>query len=214
MLPAGAVLHMLEDPAGATDLALELHRLAEETTGTLLIYFVGQGIVSTSGALCLAAGDTQLRYPDLTGLEYDKVRSALLDSPAQVKLVILDCCYSGRIIHGLAGAGESQLVDSTDIRGVCTLTAADQVAHVSSRDETAGTSFTQVLCNSVRRGIPGPPPALALTDIYPKLKSTLKARGLPEPDQRGTGTVESYPFSCNVAYTGGTGFRLLPQNPP
>ncbi|MFH9426515.1 hypothetical protein [Streptomyces sp. NPDC017529] len=36
-------------------------------------------------------GDTQLRYPDLTGLEYDKVRSALLDSPAQVKLVILDC---------------------------------------------------------------------------------------------------------------------------
>ncbi|MFE4422011.1 caspase domain-containing protein [Streptomyces sp. NPDC056817] len=204
-------VHVLEDPAGATDLALELHRLAEETTGTLLIYFVGHGIVSKSGALCLAAGDTQLRYPDLTGLEYDKVRSALLDSPAQVKLVILDCCYSGRIIHGLAGAGESQLVDSTDIRGVYTLTAADQVAHVPSRDETAGTSFTQVLCDIVRSGIPGAPPALALTDIYPKLKSTLKARGLPEPNQRGTDTVESYPFSRNVAYTGGTGFRLLPQ---
>ncbi|MFJ1656881.1 hypothetical protein ACIOC2_37175 [Streptomyces sp. NPDC088337] len=83
-------VHVLEDTAGATDLALELHRLAEETTGTLLIYFVGHGVVSKSGALCLAAGDTQLRYPDLTGLEYDKVRSALLDSPAQVKLVILD----------------------------------------------------------------------------------------------------------------------------
>ncbi|MCC9711627.1 caspase family protein [Streptomyces sp. MNU76] len=204
-------VHVLEDPAGATDMALELHRLAEETTGTLLIYFVGHGVVSKSGALCLAAGDSQLRYPDLTGLEYDKVRSALLDSPAQVKLVILDCCYSGRIIHGLAGTGESQLVDSTDIRGVYTLTAADQVAHAPSRDETASTSFTQVLCDVVRSGIPGAPPALALTDIYPKLKSTLKARGLPEPNQRGTDTVESYPFSRNVAYTGGTGFRLLPQ---
>ena len=204
-------VHVLEDPAGATDLALELHRLAEETTGTLLVYFVGHGVASKSGALCLAAGDTQLRYPDLTGLEYDKVRSALLDSPAQVKLVILDCCYSGRIIHGLAGAGESQLVDSTDIRGVYTLTAADQVAHVPSLDETAGTSFTQVLCDVVRSGIPGAPPTLALTDIYPKLKSTLKAGGLPEPNQRGTDTVESYPFSRNVAYTGGTGFRLLPQ---
>jgi hypothetical protein len=204
-------VHVVENPAGATDLALGLHRLAEETTGTLLIYFVGHGVVSKSGALCLAAGDTQLRYPDLTGLEYDKVRSALLDSPAQVKLVILDCCYSGRIIQGLAGAGESQLVDSTDIHGVYTLTAADQVAHVPSRDETAATSFTHALCDVVRSGIPGAPPALALTDIYPKLKSTLKARGLPEPNQRGTDTVESYPFSRNVAYTGGTGFRLLPQ---
>ncbi|MEU1320675.1 caspase family protein [Streptomyces tibetensis] len=204
-------VHVLEDSAGATDLALEVHRLAEETTGTLLIYFVGHGVVSKSGALCLAAGDTQLRYPDLTGLEFDKVRSALLDSPAQVKLVILDCCYSGRIIQGLAGAGDSQLVDSTDIHGVYTLTAADQVAHVPSRDETAATSFTQVLCDVVRSGIPGAPPALALTDIYPKLKSTLKGRGLPEPNQRGTDTVVSYPFSRNVAYTGGTGFRLLPQ---
>ena len=41
--------------------------------------------------LCLAAGDTRLRYPDLTGLEYDKVRSARLDSPARLRLVILDC---------------------------------------------------------------------------------------------------------------------------
>ncbi|MDN3259855.1 caspase family protein [Streptomyces sp. CSDS2] len=204
-------VHVLEDPTGATDLALELHRLAEETTGTLLIYFVGHGVVSKSGALCLAAGDTQLRYPDLTGLEYDKVRSALLDSPAQVKLVILDCCYSGRVIHGLAGAGESRLVDHTDVRGVYTLTAADQVAHVPSRDETAGTSFTQVLCDIVRSGIPGAPPTLALTDIYPRLKNVLKTRGLPEPNQRGTDTVESYPFSRNVAYAGGTGFRLLPQ---
>ncbi|MFD8050143.1 caspase domain-containing protein [Streptomyces chartreusis] len=204
-------VHILEDPAGATDLALEVHRLAEQTTGTLLIYFVGHGVVSRSGALCLTAGDTQLRYPDLTGLEYDKVRSALLDSPAQVKLVILDCCYSGRIIQGLAGAGESQLVDSTDIRGVYTLTAADQVAHVPSHGESAGTSFTQALCDVVRSGIPGAPPALALTDIYPKLKSTLKAHGFPEPNQRGTDTVESYPFSRNVAYAGGSGFRLLPQ---
>lgn len=204
-------VHVLEDPAGATDLALEVHRLAEETTGTLLIYFVGHGLVSKSGALCLAAGNTQLRYPDLTGLEYDKVRSALLDSPAQVKLVILDCCYSGRIIQGLAASGESQLVDSTDIHGVYTLTAADQVAHVASRDETAGTSFTQVLCDIVRIGIPGAPPALALTDIYPRLKSTLKARGLPEPNHRVTDTVASYPFSRNVAYAGGAGFRLLPQ---
>ncbi|MEW1611495.1 MULTISPECIES: caspase family protein [unclassified Streptomyces] len=204
---------VVEDPAGAAELALQLHRLAEETTGTLLIYFVGHGVVTKTGALCLTTGHTQLRYPDLTGLEYNKIRSALLDSPAQVKLVILDCCYSGRVIHGLAGADESHLADAADIRGVYTLTAADQAAHVPPPEEqkTACTSFTGALRDIVRNGIPGAPPMLALSDIYPNLKHTLKACGLPEPNQRGTDTVESYPFSRNVAYTGGTGFRLVPR---
>ncbi|MGA5118624.1 caspase family protein [Streptomyces pseudogriseolus] len=204
---------MLEDPAGAAEPALQLHRLAEETTGTLLIYFVGHGVVTKTGALCLATGDTQLRYPDLTGLEYDKVRSALLDSPAQAKLVILDCCYSGRVIHALSGADESHLADATDVRGVYTLTAADQAAHVPPLEEqkTACTSFTAALRDIVRDGIPGAPPMLALSDIYPQLKHTLKARGLPEPNQRGTDTVESYAFSRNVAHTSGTGFRLIPR---
>lgn len=94
-----------------------------------------------------------------------------------------------------------------------TLTAADQVAHVPppEEQETACTSFTGVLRDVVRDGIPGAPPVLTLSDIYPKLRNTLQARGLPEPNQRGTDTVEAYPFSRNVAYTGGTGFRLLPQ---
>ena len=206
-------VHMFVDSASTTELTLELHRLAEETTGTLLLYFVGHGVVTRTGALCLATGGTRLRYPDLTGLEYDKVRNALLDSPAQVKLVILDCCYSGRVIHGLTGAGENHLADTTDIRGAYTLTAADQVAHVPpvKEQETACTSFTGALRDVVRDGIPGAPPMLALTDIYPKLRNTLKARGLPEPNHRGTDTVAAYPFSRNAAYTGSTGFRLLPQ---
>ncbi|WSQ15096.1 caspase family protein [Streptomyces sp. NBC_01231] len=210
--PANRV-HVYMDPADTTALALEVHRLAEETTGALLLYFVGHGVVTRTGALCLATGATQLRYPDLTGLEYDKVRNALLDSPAQVKLVILDCCYSGRVIHGLTGAGESHLADTTDIRGVYTLTAADRIAHVppAKEQETACTSFTGALRDVVHQGIPGAPPMLALTDIYPKLRNTLKARGLPEPNQRGTDTVEAYPFSRNAAYSGGAGFRLLPR---
>ncbi|MEU0413551.1 hypothetical protein ABZ307_37965 [Streptomyces griseorubiginosus] len=67
-------VHVVENPAGATDLALGLHRLAEKTAGTLLIYFVGHGIVSKSGALCLAAGDTQLAIP--TSPTWSTTRSA------------------------------------------------------------------------------------------------------------------------------------------
>ncbi|MFE7277415.1 caspase family protein [Streptomyces sp. NPDC057623] len=202
---------VLEDPVGAAESALRLHRLAEETTGTLLLYFVGHGTVTRTGELCLATGDTQIRYPDLTGLEYDKVRGALLESPAQVKLAILDCCYAGRAIRGLAGSEKDHLAEVTDIHGVYTLTAADRTAHVPPDQTAACTSFTGVFLDVVREGIPGAPRVLALSDIYPELKRALKTRGLPEPNQRGTDTVKAYPFSRNVAYAGGEGFRLVPQ---
>ncbi|MEV5881582.1 Eco29kI family restriction endonuclease [Streptomyces sp. NPDC052020] len=206
-------VHVLEDPVGSSKLGLRLHRLAEETTGTLLVYFVGHGVLTKTGSLCLATGETQLRYPDLTGLEYDKVRGALLDSPAQVKLVILDCCYSGRAINGLSGSDQSTFAVAAEISGVYTLTAADRAAHVPSPEvqKTACTSFTGVLDYVVRAGIPDAPAQLSLSDIYPKLKHELKIRNLPEPNQRATDTATSYPFSRNVAYTGGTGFRLIPQ---
>ncbi|MBL1120384.1 caspase family protein [Streptomyces sp. 110] len=210
---AESQVHVLEDPVGSSELALRLHRLAEKTTGTLLVYFVGHGVLTKTGALCLATSDTQLRYPDLTGLEYDKVRSALLGSPAQVKLVILDCCYSGRAINGLAGSDQSHFAAAAEISGVYTLTAADQVAHVPSPEaqKIACTSFTGALNDVVRSGIPNAPALLSLSDIYPKLKHVLRVRNLPEPNQRATDTATFYPFSRNVAYAGGTGFRLIPR---
>ena len=83
-------------------LITELRRWARETTDVLIVYFVGHGIITPQGELCLALTDTALDDPDVTGLEYRFVRSALIDSPARIKVVILDCCYSGRAIQAMA----------------------------------------------------------------------------------------------------------------
>ncbi|MEV0266042.1 caspase family protein [Streptomyces sp. NPDC050617] len=209
---------VLEDFQDAARLALELRKLAEETTETLLVYFVGHGVISETGDLCLTTGDTDLRYPDLTALEYERVRRILLNSPAQVKLVILDCCYSGRVIHGLSSPAENQLAAATEVRGVYTLTAADRTAHVVplAEQKAACTSFTGVLRDIIRQGVPGGPPTLALDDVYLELRRVLKERGLPEPNRRGTDTVDLHVFSRNAAYrppdTEGAGFRLIPRD--
>ena len=89
------------------------------------------------------------------------------------------------------------------LEGVYTLTATtrNRTAHVPPPDQqdTACTSFTGELRDLIRSGIPGKPPLLTFSDIYPALRQRLLAKGLPAPSQRGTDTAHQFPFTANAA---------------
>lgn len=190
---------VLKDPSDVRRLVQTLRRLAGESTDVLLVYFAGHGTITRRGQLCMILTDTEYTDADITGLEFERVREVLLDSPARTKIVILDCCYSGRAIEVLSGP--AAIADSTDIRGAYTLTASDHTAHVVALDQQAGasTSFTGELLDLVRTGIVDGPAKLTLSDVYVHLRHRLQARGLPAPNQRGTDTVGRYAFARNVA---------------
>lgn len=166
----------------------------------LLIYFVGHGVLSDRGELCLAIKSTEFSDPDVTGVEYQRVRDVLVHSPAQMKVTILDCCYSGRAIEALSSA--QAIADSTFTQGAYTLTASDQAAHVPplAAQLTGLTSFTDEFVKLIRAGVPGGPQNLALHEIYIHLLLRLKARGLPSPNQRGTDTADRFIFTRNAAW--------------
>jgi uncharacterized membrane protein HdeD (DUF308 family) len=191
-------ISVLTDPVDVRRLVQTLRRLAATTDDVLLVYFVGHGTILRRGQLCLVLSDTDAQDPDVTGLEFERIREALLDSPARTKIVILDCCYSGRAIEALGGAA---VADSTDTRGVYTLSASDHTAHVPAPDRQAGahTSFTGELLDLLRTGIPNGPEKLTLSLIYLHLRRRLETRQLPAPNQRGTDTVSQYPFTRNAA---------------
>lgn len=204
------------DPENVGRFAQQLRRIAEQTTGVLLLYFVGHGTITRRGDLCLTLTDTDADGVEYSGLDYSKVKDILIDSPAQIKVVILDCCYSGRAIEILAGT-EAHLADTTDIRGVYTLTAADQAAHVVAieQQDEARTSFTAELVDLIRSGITDGPSTLTLNLIYGQLLRRLVASNLPRPNQRGTDTADRYPFTKNVAVTGETArIRLSSRQRP
>jgi hypothetical protein len=211
---------VIPDPRDPAEVAVRLRRIAEETSDTFLVYFVGHGFTTETGELCLATGNTLRLDADLTSLEYEKVRRILIGCKAQVKLVILDCCHAGRAIQTLSPADENQLAAAADIRGAYTLTAADQAAHLPPPEQQrdACTSFTETLCDVVRLGVPGGPAGLALSEIYWELRRELKARGLPEANQRGTDTVGLHVFSRNRAYyappSAGRAFPMVAPNYP
>lgn len=190
------------DPVDSRQVITEIREAAETTTGTLLLYFVGHGAILPTGKVALAVTDTRRSQVDVTGVDYDYVRDALHRSPAQVKIVILDCCHSGRALEGLSSG---EFAEQTEIRGTYSLAAAMAVAHVPPpREQRAGarTSFTGELLDLIVEGVPGGPRQLGLDDLYRHLLPRLRAAGLPEARQFQTDTVRDFPFVTNAAFTG------------
>jgi len=187
---------------------IKLRRWAQETTEVFLLYYVGHGTPGEKGP-CLTLTDTQVEYPDVTGLEYRHVRKALRDSPARIKIVILDCCYAGRAIPPVQ-SGQALF---TDISGTYVLAAADHAAHVPENQELACTSFTGELLDLIRKGITDGPEELTLEDIYRHLRARLGEVDLPDPNCGGTDTAGAFRFARNAAFRQGPPIPRFPQEP-
>ncbi|MBM7774748.1 hypothetical protein JOD54_004952 [Actinokineospora baliensis] len=200
--PADRVTVIL-NPTSVADLASRVADLAEATTGVLLFYYVGHGVLSSRAELCLTVTSTRPNRPRISGLPWDVVAEVLRESPARLRLAIVDCCFAGQAIEALAAADGPTLADLVHVEGTYTLTATtrNRVAHVPPPDQqdSACTSFTGELLDLVRAGIPDKPAQLSFGDIYPLLRQRLQAKGLPAPNQRGTDTASQFPFATNAA---------------
>ncbi|GAA0631796.1 hypothetical protein GCM10010174_60940 [Kutzneria viridogrisea] len=191
------------DPANAGRLLSWLRGLAETTTGVLLLYFVGHGVLSEHGELCLAVTDTDPANPDATGLEYTKIKRMLYDgTPATTRIAILDCCFSGRAIGLGTDNHGSQLANLSETAGAYTLTASDHLAHVPPGGEgNPRTAFTGELLDLLGHdGVAGGPAGLTLGEIYPILRR-LGAKGLPRPNQRSDDTGAAFVFARNRKFS-------------
>ncbi|HEX3779716.1 MAG TPA: hypothetical protein VHX38_08600 [Pseudonocardiaceae bacterium] len=183
----------ITNPTNAGRLMGWLRQLAAETTGGLLLYFVGHGQPSEhTGELCLAIADTDYANPDSTGLEYTKIKRMLHGgTPATTRIAILDCCYSGTVV----GLGPDDLAGQSNWAGAYTLTAADgdERAQVPPDDQgDPRTAFTGELLDLLTLGIPGCPPDLTLGAIFPRLRQRLAAKGLPRPNQRSDDSAAAF----------------------
>jgi hypothetical protein len=194
---------VIANPISAAGLATQIADLAESTTGVLLLYYVGHGVLSASGELCLTVTSTRPDRPKISGLPWETLGEVLRGCAATVRLAILDCCFAGQATETLAGGSELGLADIAHVEGVYTLAATtrNRAAHVlpPGQQDTACTSFTGELRDLIQCGIPGKAPQLTFSDIYPVLRQRLRAKGLPVPSQRGTSAVDMFHFSANAA---------------
>jgi predicted RNA-binding protein with RPS1 domain len=188
------------DEADIRLLGRSLRSAAQQAEDLLLVFYTGHGLLSSKRhELYLALADSEWAEPEFNSLEYHKLRDAVLDSRAANKVIILDCCFSGRVVTDAMADPFSEVVGQICVDGTYVLASAprDQVALILPGEEH--TAFTGRFIQLLRDGLPGGSSLLTIDDLYQRLLVTMRAEGLPLPEKLATRTTGLLALARNRA---------------
>jgi Caspase domain len=189
---------VLWDPVDTRTVYRSLRQYAKATEDTLLVYFAGHGCTGPRNELYLGLSETDSSELSVSALPFGLLRDIFIESPAANRVLILDCCFSGRAIQDMSGTEEA-ILGQVAIEGTYTLASTPANAVALAPTGATYTAFTGELLAILRNGIPGGPPLLTFDAIYRRLRHVMMTHGLPIPAQRGTGTIELLALSRNQA---------------
>jgi hypothetical protein len=183
-----------------------LQRVAKEATDTLVVYYVGHGFLDEddNDSLLLALPGTRRRQ-HFSALPYEEIRRAVRNAGARRKVVILDCCYSGRAHSDgfLDSAGDAQqLAHQAPIEGACVLTATSDYARARATPGGHYTDFSGALISALENGLPGNGPYLDVQSVFAFLRQEMRSRSLPLPHLSTRDDGSALVLGRNVAHTG------------
>jgi DivIVA domain-containing protein len=186
----------------ASDLATvgrEVETATKGATDLLLIYYSGHGLVASDGLLYLTLPRTSQQDVTWSGVPFKLLHHAMQVSRARTKVLILDCCFSGRAAQLLSGE-ESNILGQITANGTYTLTSSPANEPSLATDGNGHTAFTGALLGLLDNGISSAGVLLTLKDLYLGLLHHARANGLPEPQRLGTHTADMLPLAANRGF--------------
>ncbi|MEU4431971.1 caspase, EACC1-associated type [Nocardia rhamnosiphila] len=170
---------LLTDPDHSTQIGAAISTAAHEAGEVLLVYFTGHGLLDRRGRLHLALSSSDPAFSQVgwTSVPFTMLREEILDSPARARILILDCCFSGRAFEAMSGDA-GLVAGQTEIRGTYTIvsSAANETSYAPAGHRN--TAFTAALLAAA--GTPG----LALDELYRETDRRLHRDGHPRPRRR------------------------------
>ncbi|MET7438422.1 caspase family protein [Streptomyces sp. NPDC005568] len=198
---------VVTDPQSPLAMLDPVHQAGDEATDTLIVYYAGHGMRDSESAdLYLALGDSR-DHLGYTAVAYQHLRSALRASRARRKVVVLDCCFSGRAARTLVGG--DVLAAQAAVDGAFVLTASPRDRLALAPDGERYTAFTGELLTVLRGGVQDGPELIDLDTLYRVLEERLRAKNRPLPQRSQENGVGRLPFARNKARAG----RRTPAGP-
>lgn len=164
-----------------------LRASAYEAEDLLLVYYAGHGLRhERRDDLYLAVSRTDPNGLDGSAVQFDWVRELIADSPANAKLLILDCCYSGLALDRMSATA----VDSRElaVSGTSVLASSPRNKQSHSPKDERYTAFTGELVSLLVDGPPLAAMPLTVHNVFLSVKARLFRRGLPLPTLRSDDT--------------------------
>lgn len=175
---------VVHNPASVQEMMDPLYQACTEARDTLIVYFAGHGLlhsVESDLYLTLTNSRQDRMY---SAVAYDAVRNELRASLARRKIVILDCCYSGRALDLMsADDATDRVANSAQVAGTFLMTATAENKTALGGLDTY-TAFTGELIHLIKEGIPDQDEFLQIDTIFGHARASLRDKGLPVPQKR------------------------------
>ena len=203
---------VVAQPASAGAILNAVIEAGRQATDTLIVYYAGHGLTDPfTDELYLTLPDSE---PELTatGLAYEFLRRSVRDQRVRAtrKVVILDCCYSGRAADGVMSAA---VAGRTVTDGTHVLTASGATETAWSPPGERHTAFTGELVRVIDQGIPYGPDPLSMDAVYRHVHTELTAKGRPLPHQYNRNAGGDIAIARNRSASGPAP-ALLPTTSP
>ncbi|MFI8521358.1 tetratricopeptide repeat protein [Streptomyces sp. NPDC085481] len=177
---------------------------ADEARDLLLVYYAGHGHFGRDGQSLLLATHASHLQRHHHSVAYDDVRAIVARSRARHKVVVVDCCFSGRALP-MDGAEPAPVPADFAIEGACVLASA--AATERSLCLPDGSVFTTALADLLTTGLPGEDrtPVLTMGEVYETLVTRLEGRtveghAVPRPRMGTRDNGHRIPLAANRAY--------------
>lgn len=191
---------VLRDPREEATVGEALASAAAEAEDMLLVYYAGHGLIAGPGnELFLATAGTRERTVATSALPCAEVRRAIEGSPARARVLVVDCCFSGRAITHTMASPQEVVLAGVEVRGAFILTSAAPTQTALAPEGARHTLFTGALLAALRDGVPGAGPLLTLGALSTHLGAAMARRGGPTPRFRVDGTVAHLALATNQA---------------
>ncbi|MGH3833117.1 MAG: caspase family protein [Pseudonocardiaceae bacterium] len=184
---------VLIDPTSVDEVGTALSEQAATATDLLLVYYAGHGLVDDRGRLHLALAHTHPHRARWTAFPLELLREEIANSAAATRVLVLDCCFSGRAIEAMAD-DQGVISGQLEVAGTYTLTSttANAPSHAPAGDRF--TAFTGAFLRALDDADP-----LTLDQIFVAVDRDLVAQNLPRPQRRAVNTAGNLALSRGPA---------------
>ncbi|MCG5445930.1 caspase family protein [Micromonospora sp. NIE79] len=172
------------DPTSSEEVLRAVHEASMAATDALVVYFAGHGLLDDIAELYLALPEAS-RERLWGAVRFADVRREMITAArgCRAKVVLLDCCYSGRAMSGFM-SGPGQLADQAVVDGAYLMTATAENMPAIAAVGAEYTAFTGALVQTLRDGVLGGPRLLDMDTLFTAVDQHLHARNHPRPQRR------------------------------